>query len=368
MNIPLCRMEKDFSILPIIENIIESGIFVNGPHLQNFEQKTALLFGTNYALAVNSGTSALYSALVALNISRGDEIIVPSFTFFSTISPILALGAKPVFVDINPITYCIDETKISENITSNTKAILPVDLYGTMANMPAIMDIAHNNNLFVIEDACEAHGAEMNGICAGAFGDIGCFSLYPSKNLTVFGQGGLLTTNNPELYDHLKSLRNYGQKSKFDHQYIGFNFNMSEITAAFGELQCDKLQMLNEQRINIAARYKDNLENLSEINLPIIISDKSSVYYLFVIRIPHKSEQNRDLLKQFLAENEIETGIHFPIPCHMQQAYRYLYHDPVDLPITEQYSEEVLSLPMSPFLTSDEVDYVCKMIKNYFNG
>jgi dTDP-4-amino-4,6-dideoxygalactose transaminase len=368
IKIPLSKMEKDLSILPIIQEIIESGIYVNGPHLSNFEKKTAQLYHVKYSVAVNSGTSAIYSVLYALNIKPNDEIIVPSMTFFSSVSPILALGARPIFIEINPKTYCIDEKKLEQLITTKTKAIIPVHLYGQIANMPEIMEIAQKNHLMVIEDACQAHGAEIKGKKAGCFGNAGCFSFYPSKNLTVFGQGGLITTNDKELYENVRSLRDYGQRSKFNHQQIGFNFSISEITAAFGEKQCDKLETLNQIRIQNAFKYASAFKTIADIILPPISNDKSSVYHLFVIRVPNNAKYNRNKLHKFLESRQIQTGIHYPIPVHLQNAYTTLFNDNKKLPITEQLCNEVLSIPMSPFLLNEEIEYVIENITTFFRS
>lgn len=362
MKINLCKMENDFSVLEKIKDIINSGIFVNGPHIESFEQKIAKLFNVKYVVAVNSGTSALYSALISLGIGKDDEIIVPSLTFFATISPILALNAKPVFIDIDPISFCMDENQILEKITSQTKAIIPVHLYGCIANMPKIMKIAKEKGIFVIEDSCQAHGAVLNGHYAGSFGDIGCFSLYPSKNLSVLGQGGLITTNNENIQQKLIAIRQYGAIKKNFHDFLGFNFAMSEITAVTGEMQCEKLFVNNSKRIQIAQLYARKLKNYNQIILPEIKTDGSHVYHLFVIRIPIQKNMDRNILSQYLETKGIQTGIHYPIPCHLQTVLKSYLKSQTRLPLTEKYCSEVLSIPMSPLLNSEEIDHIIDSI------
>jgi dTDP-4-amino-4,6-dideoxygalactose transaminase len=364
MQIPLSKMDKDYEVLEIIRNIIESGQYVNGPHIRRFEHKVAELFGIPYAVAVNSGTSAIYAALLALGIKPGDEIIVPSMTFFATVAPILAIGAVPVFIDIDPLTICIDVSLIEALVTPKTKAILPVHLYGYMAEMPQIIEIAQKHNLFVIEDACQAHGAKYVGKFAGSFGDLGCFSLYPSKNLTVFGQGGLVVTKDANLANRLRAIRDYGQTTKNEHKYVGLNFGMSEITAAFGELECDKMVKNNARRVAIAEFYAERLRDIPHLTLPVKDSTGRHVYHLFVVRLDQKAKIKREELRKTLERQGIQTGVHYPKPVHAQDALISLFSPKWDLPQTNAACSEVLSLPMSALLTNNEVEFVCNAIRN----
>jgi len=296
----------------------------------------------------------------------GDEIIVPSMTFIASVAPILTIGASPCFVDIDPITYCLDVNQVKKKINPRTKAIMPVHIYGRIANMSEIVKIAQEENLFIIEDCSQAHGAEMVGKKVGSFGDIGCFSLYPSKNLSVCGQGGLIVTNNDEYYQFMKSIINYGQFTKDDHNQIGFNFAMSEIHAAIGVRNCEKLLENNQKRIKNAKIYYDLLNGVTSIDLPEILDNFLHVYHLFVIQCQNSIK--RDNLKLELLKNGVQTGIHYQIPVHKQRLFHNTSHFHQDLPHTERLCSRVLSIPMSSELDENELNYIAEKIKIFIKN
>ena len=327
-----------------------------GEELERFEDEFSKYMGTKCAIGVNSGSDALFLALQALGIGKGDEVITVSHTFISTVDAIARNGAKPVFVDIDPKIYCIDVTKIEEKITKKTKALLPVHLYGHPAEMDAIIKIAKKHNLPVIEDACQAHGAEYRGKKVGNIGDIGCFSFYPVKNLGAYGDGGMVVTNNSELARKLRMLRNYGQPKKYYHDFIGVNSRLDEMQAAILRVKLKNLDNWNSSRRRFAHIY-DMLLKDADVVIPVEKGYAKHVYHLYVIR--HK---NRDRLQQHLSKNGVQTQIHYPIAVHRQKAYLNLGLR-AKLPITEKISGEILSLPMHPFLKEDEIRTIAQCIR-----
>jgi dTDP-4-amino-4,6-dideoxygalactose transaminase len=347
--IPFIDLKREYTeisgeIREAMERVLKSGWFILGEEVRRFEEEFSTYIGTKYGIGVNSGSDALYLALQALGIGKGDEIITVSHTFVSTVDAIVRNGAKPVFVDIDADTYCIDVTKIEERITNKTRAILPVHLYGHPADMQPLMDIAQKHHLFVIEDACQAHGAEYMGHKIGSIGDIGCFSFYPIKNLGAYGDGGMVVTNNLALASRLRMLRNCGQSQKYYHDFVGVNSRLDEIQAAILRV---KLRHLDE--------YNELLKD-SGIALPLEKEYAKHVYHLYVIR--HK---NRDKLQQKFLENGIQTIIHYPIPVHKQKAYSKL--GPTHLSVTESICNEILSLPIHPFFREDEIQAIVERCK-----
>jgi len=340
-----------------IQRVLKSGWFILGEELERFEDEFSKYVGTKYAIGVNSGSDALLLALQALGIGKGDEVITVSHTFISTVDAIVRNGAKPVFVDITPDTYCIDVKKIEGRITKRTKALLPVHLYGHPADMEPIMEIAKKYKLSVIEDACQAHGAEYKGSKAGSMGDIGCFSFYPVKNLGAYGDGGMIVTNNEESAQKLRMLRNYGQARKYYHDFIGVNSRLDEMQAAILRVKLKHLDDWNSSRREFAQIY-DKLLKDTDVVTPIEKRYARHVYHLYVIR-----DKNRDRLQQHLLAKGIQTQIHYPIPVHKQKAYLELGHT-AKLPITERICSEILSLPLHPFLNEDEVNAIAKCVRN----
>ena len=337
-----------------IQNTISNSNFILGEEVKKFENEFSNYINTKYSIGVNSGSDALYLAIKSLGIGKGDEVITVSHTFISTVDAICRNKAKPVFIDIEPDTYCMDPSKIEEKITENTKAILPVHLYGHPANMGSIQEIANDNGLFLIEDACQAHGAEYKGKKVGSIGDVSCFSFYPTKNLGAYGDGGIIVTNNEELNSRLKLLRNYGQYEKNHHNLIGYNSRLDEIQAAILRVKLKYLDQWNKRRRESAALYNQILEDLIK---PIEKEYAKHVYHLYVIR--HKK---RDKIQQLLTKNGIQSQIHYPIPVHDQKSYSMLKNS-FNLPITQRITNEILSLPMHPWLEEDELISIANTLK-----
>jgi dTDP-4-amino-4,6-dideoxygalactose transaminase len=360
MMINIVDLHKEYAeisqeINRTFQRVVKSGWFILGEEVERFEEEFSKYIGTKYAIGVNSGSDALLLALQALGIGKGDEVITVSHTFISTADAIVRNGAKPVFVDIDPDTYCIDVTKIEERITKRTKAIIPVHLYGHPADMQPIVEIARKYKLSVIEDACQAHGAEYKGKRAGSIGDIGCFSFYPIKNLGAYGDGGMAVTDNQELATRLGMLRNYGQSKKYYHDFIGVNSRLDELQAAILRVKLRHLDEWNEKRRK-AARLYDKLLKDAGLIVPTEKEYAKHVYHLYVIRC-----SEREKLRQHLLENDIQTQIHYPIPVHKQKAYLSLAAN-TNLPVTEKICQEIISLPMHPFLRDEEIYAVAECV------
>ncbi len=361
--IPFVDLKKEYQsikeeINKAIQNVLDKQWFLFGEELKEFEKEFSKYLGMKYGIGVNSGSDALYLAVRALDINKGDEIITISHTFISTIDAIVRNGAKPIFVDINPDTYTIDVTQIKEKISEKTKAILPVHLYGLSSDMDPIMELAEKYGLYVIEDACQAHGAEYNGKKVGNFGNLACFSFYPSKNLGAYGDGGMIVTNDDKLYKKLKLSRNYGQQKKYYHDFVGVNSRLDEIQAAILGVKLKYLNEWNKKRRINARKYNELLED-SDIITPIEMEYAKHVYHLYVIQ-----SKKRNQLKEFLENNNIQTLVHYPIPVHLQKAYS-IYKDVFKLPITEMICNNILSLPMHPWLHEKEIQFISQTIKNF---
>ena len=347
-------------IAQAIQRVLKSGWFILGEEVKKFEEEFSKYIGTKYGVGVNSGSDALFLALKARGIGKGDEVITVSHTFISTVDAIVRNGAKPVFVDIDPDTYCMAATKIEKKITTRTRAILPVHLYGHPADMAPIMEIAEKYNLFVIEDACQAHGAEYKGRKVGGLGDMGCFSFYPVKNLGAYGDGGIVVTNSEDLAEKLGLLRNYGQSQKYYHDFVGVNSRLDEIQAAVLRVKLKHLDEWTEKRRCVAKLYSVLLED-SAVVASIEKEYAKHVYHLYVVR-----SKNRNRLQQYLSNNGIDTMIHYPIPVHKQKAYLNLGYT-ANLPIAERMCDEILSLPVHPWLNDDEISSIAEVITNAFS-
>ena len=353
--IPLVDLKRQYESIKeeingAIIRVLERGNFILGEEVSKFEEEFSSYCNVKYGIGVASGTDALTLAIRALGIGRGDEVITVPNTFIATVDAIVRNGAKPVFVDIDEESYNIDVNKIEEKITKNTRAVIPVHMYGQPADMDPILDIAEANNMYVIEDASQAHGAEYKGKKVGSLGDIAAFSFYPSKNLGAVGDAGIIVTNNEELADKIRVLRNYGQRKKYYHDFIGYNSRLDEIQAAVLRVKLKYLDVWNEKRRELAKIYNEQFSDVREIKPPIEMDYAKHVYHLYVIRC-----KNRDELRQYLKSKGISTGIHYPIPIHLQEAYKYLGYRSGDFPITEKYADEILSLPMFPELTKEEI-------------
>lgn len=356
MHINFSEMYVDDNIKKAVEHVLESGKYIKGDELRLFEQEFADFCGSKYAVGVSSGTAAILLSLMAIGIKKNDEVIVPSHTFIATASPAKFLGAKVVYVDIDPATYTIDPAKIETAITSNTRAIIPVHLYGHPADMHPIKELAENHDITVIEDSCQAHAAEYRGSKIGSLGDIGCFSFFPSKNMTVAGDGGMITTNNEELAGKLSMLRDHGRKSKYIHEILGLNFRLSEILASVGREQLRHLNDWTEKRRKAASKYNRLLEGTVET--PEEAKWAKHVYHLYVIET-----EDRDGLAKYLNEKGISTGIHYPVPVHKQPC---MEAGNLSLPVTEACVDRILSLPMHPQLTDMQIEYVAEKVTGWF--
>ena len=330
-----------------------------GENVRSFEHEIARYCGTQRAVGLASGTDALQIALRALDIGPGDEVITVSFTFVATSEAIALVGATPVFADIFPYSYNLDYNELEKKITPKTKAIIPVHLYGQPADMDPIIEIARKYNLYIIEDCAQAIGATYKGKRVGSFGDIGCFSFFPSKNLGAFGDGGIVTTNSNMLADRIIALRNHGGKIRYYHDEIGLNSRLDEIQAAILRVKLPHLDDWNKRRRQIALNYNKLLENVEEVKVPYEIEDTSCVYHQYTIQIP-----NRDTVHEALKEKGIMTMIYYPVPLHLQEVYKYLGIQKGSLPHTEKVSQKVLSLPIFPEITNVQQKEVAEALKS----
>lgn len=333
-------------------SVLESGQLAQGPRVAQFEEHFAAFCGVNHAIATSSGTTALVAALLAHGVGSGDEVITTPFTFVASANSILATGAKPVFADIDEDSYNIDPDLVAAKITSRTKAILPVHLYGYPCDMDAIMQIAESHGLAVIEDACQAHGAAIRGQKVGSFGT-GCFSFYPSKNMTT-AEGGMITTDDDEIAERTRLIRNHGQSETYHHVAPGYNFRMTELQAALGLVQLDRLPDWTRKRIENASYLSERLSNVAT---PQVSEGYLHVYHQYTVRV----ERDRDGALEKLAEAGISARVYYPLPVHQQPFYRRLGFED-SLPVAERMSEQVLSLPVHPSLTEEELDTIASEV------
>jgi len=345
--------------------VLASTQFVLGNEVKALEAEFADYCNADYGIAVNTGTSALHLALLAAGIGAGDEVITVPLTFVATTAAICYTGATPVFVDIDPVSYTIDVTQIEKAITERTKAILPVHLYGQPADMEPILDIARRHGLVVIEDAAQAHGAEYKGQRVGSIGDIGCFSFYPGKNLGAYGEGGMAVTNNPEYAHTMQMLRDWGQERRYHHVLKGYNYRMDAIQGAILRVKLRYIEAWTEARITHAANYNQLLAE-SDLALPAVMPYSRHVYHVYAVRSPVSPQ--RDELQQSLQEQEIQTGIHYPIPVHLQPAYSDLGYKQGDFPHSELAARKVLSLPMYAELTITQINTVAESLQSILQG
>lgn len=344
-----------------IENVVEvlkSGMIAQGPKVAEFEEKFAEWVGAEYGIAVNSGTAALHVALLSCGIGEGDEVITTPFTFIASGNSILYTGAKPVFADINLDTYTMDPNSIEALITENTKAILPVQLYGQSADMEKINEIAERHGLIVIEDAAQAHGATCNGEKVGSLGDMSCFSFYPTKNMTT-SEGGIITTDDEDLAENARMFRAHGASVRYHHDEIGYNFRMTDISAAIGLAQLDKIDEFNEKRIQNAAYLNEGLKDVDGVITPYCVEDSKHVYHQYTIRV---EKGNRDDWVDIINKCGVGTGIHYPIPLYNQPIYKSLGLDG-NCPNAELAADNVISLPVHPSLTKEDLDRVICAVK-----
>jgi dTDP-4-amino-4,6-dideoxygalactose transaminase len=365
MRVPILDLKVQYAaikdeITQAINKVCESQAFALGPAVAEFEKNVAAYCNSNHAIGVSSGTDALLVSLMALGLKPGDEVITTPFSFFATAGCIVRIGARPVFVDVDPESYNIDPAGIEEKISEKTRAIIPVHLFGQLANMETIADIAERHNLAVIEDAAQAIGASRNGTLAGNFGDCGCFSFYPTKNLGGFGDGGLVTTNSDTLADEVRTLRDHGQKPRYFYKVVGGNFRLDGIQGAVLNVKLKYLDGWNEKRRQNAALY-DSLFAGSPVGTPEIDSGNVSIYHQYTITV-----SERDELQKYLAENGIGSAVFYPKPLHLQDCFAELGYKQGDMLVAEKLCKEVLSLPVYPELLREEIEYVAGTVLKFY--
>jgi len=363
MKIPANRLDRPFQLHQqeyedAALRVLRSGWYVLGNEVSEFEKEFAAYTGSEYCVSLASGLDALWIAFRLLNIGKGDEVIVQANTYIASVMGITMNNATPVFVEPDKF-FTLDVSKIEAAITNKTKAILPVHLYGQASDMEAIMKIAKKHNLFVIEDCAQSHGAKHNGKMMGTFGDVGCFSFYPSKNLGAFGDAGAVTINSPELAEKFRVYRNYGSEKRYYNRLVGTNSRLDELQAALLRVRLNHLDELNRERVKICSCYLEGIKNIA-VELPKIDSNCETVWHQFVVRV-----KSRERFIEYLKSKEIGTIIHYPIPPHLSEAYAYLGFKKGDFPITENYADTVLSLPLYNGITDEEQGYVIDMINGY---
>lgn len=364
MTIPLVDLKIQYEhhkgmFYKAIEGVLGSTSFILGEQVATFEKNFAAFIGASYAVGVASGTDALHLALRGAGVSCGDEVITPVNTFYATSAAIELVGARPVFVDCHPQTYLMNTDRLEKAITSKTRAIIPVHLYGQVAPMDEMNALAEHYGITVIEDACQAHGALYKNRRAGTLGKAAAFSFYPGKNLGAFGDGGAITTHDEKLYRDLLTLRNYGSTKKYYHTGFGINSRLDEIQAAILNIKLRFLDQWNDARRRAADMYRRNLNSIPSITLPAQAVNSTHVYHLFVIQV---DENHRDMIIEKMAQQKIMCGIHYPIPLHLQQAYSHLGYKEGDFPHAESIAKKIISLPLFPEITQEQVDRVCQCL------
>jgi dTDP-4-amino-4,6-dideoxygalactose transaminase len=370
MNVPFYDAVREYRALKdefdqAMAEVIGSGAFILGKPVAGFEEAITAYTGAKYAVGVANGSDALVIASDILGYKNGAEVLTPVFTFFASASCVARLGGKPVFCDVDEDTFCMDMNDAAKRITKNTKGIIPVHLFLQTADMTACMELAGTNHLTVLEDAAEAFGMKSlykGGYAhSGAIGDFGVFSFFPTKTLGAYGDGGMLITNNEELYAKAKSFRVHGAVKKYHHDYIGYNSRLDTLQAAILRVKLSHIDAAIERRARHAAQYRELLKNIPAIKLPVIKGKAKEVYYVFCIQA-----ENRDGLELYLKEKGIGTSIYYPVPLHLQKCFEYLGHKKGDFPAAEKLCETVLALPMFPELTEDEISYVCESIGAFY--
>jgi dTDP-4-amino-4,6-dideoxygalactose transaminase len=364
MKVPFVDLKAQYQTISsqvdeAIRRVVDETDFVLGRDVDLFEQEFADFCEAEYAVGVDSGTSALELALRAYGIGEGDEVITVSHTFLATVAAISYTGARPVLVDIDRDSYNIDAAEIEAAITARTRAVVPVHLYGQAADLDPILEIARRRNLVVIEDACQAHGARYKGNRVGALGDAGCFSFYPGKNLGAYGDAGMVVTNSEDIARQIRLLRNYGQPQKYQHVMLGYNRRLDSLQAAVLRAKLPLLDQWNASRRSAALLYNELLGEAEGIRTPYAAEESSHAYHLYVIQHPR-----RDSLMSHLRERGVSTGLHYPVPSHLQPCYENLAMGPGSLPITEAVASRVISLPMFPEISSSQIEHVCNSIKS----
>jgi dTDP-4-amino-4,6-dideoxygalactose transaminase len=369
MDVPFVDLKANYerisdSIDTGIQSVIDDTAFIKGDQLTQFESEFADYLGLEHGIGVASGTDALYLALEAVGVEPGDEVVTVSHTFVSSVDGIVRHGARPRFVDIDPDTYLVDTDELSAAVTEDTAAILPVHLYGQAVDMDPVLSVANDYGVPIIEDSCQAHGAEYKGRRVGTFGDVTCFSFYPSKNLGAFGDGGFVATDDPQLAEEVRSLREYGSSEKYVHEKFGYNSRLDAIQASVLRSKLPHLDKWSAERREAASWYNTKLRDVPVVT-PQVRDDAKHVYHLYVVRTDSESE--REELRDFLDERGVSTGIHYPIPVHKQKSYQSLEYEFAPLPETEDAARQIVSLPIYPEITEEEVDYVVDCIREFYD-
>ncbi|WP_337969871.1 DegT/DnrJ/EryC1/StrS family aminotransferase [Virgibacillus salexigens] len=364
--IPMVDLKEELAlvrnpILASLTEVLDSGEYILGTKAAQLEEDVARYIGVPYAVGVGNGTDALQLSLMAFDIGPGDEVITTPFTFFATGEAIAQVGATPVFVDIDEATYNLDPSRIEEVITDRTKAIIVVHLYGQMAEMKSIMEVAKKYQIKVIEDACQAIGSEYNGVRAGAIGDIGCFSFFPSKNLGAYGDAGLITTNQQSLYEKLMQLRNHGSEQKYYHTLLGMNSRLDEFQAAILLAKLPYLDIFLHQRKEVARRYTESFHQ--QLRPPSVPQNRGHTFHQYCIEL-----DNRDELALELNKHKVASAIYYPIPLHLQVAFQYLNYKEGDFPIAEKTAKRILALPIYPMLSIQKQAYVISIVKEFLES
>ncbi len=367
MQIPFLDLKTQYKeiekeVVPVVTTAMENGAFIGGPQVTGFETEFAEFCESEHCVGVNSGTDALRFALMAVGVGPGDEVITVPNTFIATTEAISQVGATPVFIDIRPDTCNMDVSKIENRISKKTKAIIPVHLYGQPVDMDPLMDIAEQHGLAVVEDACQAHGAVYKKRKAGSIGHVGCFSFYPGKNLGAYGEGGAAVTGDESIAGKMSMIRDHGQGQKYFHDMEGYNGRLDAIQAGILRIKLKRLANWNQSRRENARYYDKLLSNVPSVATVTEAEFAQSVYHLYVIQV-----DDRDGLQRFLGDRGIATGLHYPLPLHLQKAYSHLGYSEGDFPVTEKVAKRLLSLPMFPELTKEQIEYIVDSIKEFLD-
>ena len=360
INLPKIGEEEIQAVVKVMRSGYLTSALGTGPMVTQFEENFAKFAGVKHAVAVNTGTAALHSAIVAAGVKQGDEVILPSFTFVATAEAVVMAGGKPVFADIDPKTYNVSPAEIEKNLTENTKAVVPVDLYGLSADFTPIRKIAEEHGLAVVEDAAQAHGATYAGKPAGAFSDAACWSLYASKNITT-GEGGVVTTDSDEIAETLRLIRTHGEKAKYASLMLGYNYRMSEIQAAIGNVQLEKLPSFVAKRRENAKRLTEMLTVSDRLKLPEETAERRHSWYLYTVRLQNATEKERDRIVEELQRKDIGAATYYVHPVHLMPYYRENFGEHT-LPETEKAAQQVFSLPIHPGVTEAQVDHIGKTL------
>lgn len=370
MNIPFVDLSWQHRVIQDklkrrFEAIFERASFIGGKDVEEFENNFVRYLGVRHAIGVANGTDALFLSLRALGISSGDEVVTVPTTFVATASAIVHAGATPVFVDIDPETRSVNVSELRAKITPRTKAIIPVHLYGQPVPLDPILEIASENKLFLVEDACQAQGAEYKGKKVGSFGNLGAFSFYPGKNLGAYGDAGAVVTNDDSLAEKVKKLRNHGGIGKYEHDILGYNSRLDALQAAVIDEKLKFLDEWNEMRRAIARLYDEGLKDIPALTLYPPLPDTSPVYHLYVVRV---APRDKDRFIKFLSDRGVATGIHYPEPIHLLPSFAYLGYAKGDFPAAEEYMESIVSLPIFPGMTREQAEYVIDAVHEFFTS